>query len=135
MQHPEIRITQWVIGYKPLNIWVVIHLGLESSSNFWFLLKDLENHQCQFKIIPLYFKVLQLFFFFLHLFIQQTLLSKATSKREIYKSAQVTDHNNEISPTLQVVKHESYIVKNPKISAKGKNHKSMKLNKLQLDNI
>ena len=37
--------------------------------------------------------------------------------------------------TLQVVKHEAYIVKKTKISAKGKNHKSMKLNKLQLNNV
>ena len=37
--------------------------------------------------------------------------------------------------TLQVVKHEAYIVKKTKISAKGKNHKSMKLNKLQLNNM
>ena len=36
---------------------------------------------------------------------------------------------------MQVVKHESYIVKKTKISAKGKNHKSMKLNKLQLNNM
>ena len=36
---------------------------------------------------------------------------------------------------MQVVKHEAYIVKKTKISAKGKNHKSIKLNKLQLNNM
>ena len=36
---------------------------------------------------------------------------------------------------MQVVKHESYIVKKTTISAKGKNHKSMKLNKIQLNNM
>ena len=36
---------------------------------------------------------------------------------------------------MQVVKHDAYIVKKTKISAKGKNHKSMKLNKLQLNNM
>ena len=34
--------------------------------------------------------------------------------RESFTKVHRSDHNNEISPTLQVVKHESYIVKKPK---------------------
>ena len=79
-----------------------------------------------------------IYIFILCLFIKQTLLSKATSKRELYKSTYGSEIiNNEFNDRLKNIAGGQNM-KHPlqkQISANGKKYKSMHLNKLQLNNM